>query len=174
MGLDIPEKDLEPLRSAMKPMFAALALQNDIFSYQKELQAARKKGTSHVVNALWVLMKEHDVNLEDATVLCKTEVFKQVELYQAALAAERTNKIFFEDSRRYMEAGLLWLSANAAWSVVSPRYNPDNTWNALQQSMMDNGGITTLGRVLSDYDKSDSPYRKEIEALRAYLGTDSC
>lgn len=100
-----------------------LALQNDICSYSKECKAAKLKDASHVVNALWFLMRDHDVSLEGAREICKQYLNRNVASYEEVVALNKDNESLSKDTRIYLESLLYTISGDAAWSLVCPRYN---------------------------------------------------
>jgi hypothetical protein len=58
----------------MEPAWQALALQNDLFSYNKEEQVALKYNQPGVVNAIRIIMKEHNMTVDQATRFCRKKI----------------------------------------------------------------------------------------------------
>ena len=58
----------------MRPMFAALSLTNDLFSWCKERDAAKENGQHYVVNAIWVLMGELRISESEAKAVCREKI----------------------------------------------------------------------------------------------------
>lgn len=130
-----------------------------------------------MVNALWVIMEEHKVNLDKAIEICKEESLKLIDEYLQNVQREQTTKRLSRDSRVYLEA-LLWIiSANAVWSLMAPRYYPEIKYNALQLEMMEKGVRETLAllnvgesmkvlpaEILNDQSKALKSYLAEVVA----------
>lgn len=154
MALTIPDSEMKLVRELTRPCWVVLALQNDVLSYDKELEASKRKGASHVVNGLWIIMKEQMVDLSQATELCKREIETNIVEYQRVVEENRHNESISRDSRVYMEALLYTISGNGVWSLVAPRYNPRLTYNDLQLSMMENGLEAALSKLASDDETS--------------------
>ncbi|PPJ52523.1 hypothetical protein CBER1_10250 [Cercospora berteroae] len=171
-GVTIPDEEYDDVRRLSRPCWAVIALQNDIFSWDKELEASKRKGASHVVNALWVIMEEHKVNLEKATEICKEESLKLIDEYMNNVRREQASKRLSRDSLIYLEA-LLWIiSANAVWSLMAPRYYPELKYNELQLEMMERGVRETLALLKVGEGMEILPaedLNKQSKALKTYL-----
>ena len=115
----------------MIPTWIAASLTNDLFSFQKEYDDAKKIGQPYVVNAVWVLMQEKQVLEEEAKVECRKRIkeevkkaIKNVELVQEMQVSE--------DLKKYLELLLYSLSGNVVWSLQCPRYHKNIPYNELQ------------------------------------------
>ncbi|KAF2016943.1 terpenoid synthase [Aaosphaeria arxii CBS 175.79] len=80
-AITIPENETSLCAELVVPALTAASLTNDLFSYEKELEAAQLAGLPDVVNALWVLMHEHNISLEDAKLRCRLRIKKEVMEY---------------------------------------------------------------------------------------------
>ncbi|KAI9721627.1 MAG: hypothetical protein M1828_005118 [Chrysothrix sp. TS-e1954] len=146
MGLSIPESETDLCHDVSQPAWIALALQNDILSYEKELMAARRRGQIHVTNALWVLMEEQACSLDQARAICKDKIQCLVHDFEMAVMRIQTDTTVSADLKSYLCSLRFALSGNAAWSLICPRYN-DSAWpNSLQLAKMghDNNHLTTV------------------------------
>lgn len=123
----------------MMPAWAAAALQNDIFSWDKERDAAKKYGHKEIVNAVWVLMGEHSISEEEAMSKLRDITKGYVADYVEITNRELGNEELSVDLRRYLQAVLWSLSGNAVWSITCPRYNPGEVYNESQLALMDWG-----------------------------------
>lgn len=123
MALDIPDAELTTIRALAKPCWVALCLQNDLCSYSKEAKDATDRGLTKIVNALPVIMEELEVDLEGARRMCRSYLEEQVEEYQRVVEEHKESMDLSQDSRTYLEALLFTISGDAAWSLISPRYN---------------------------------------------------
>ncbi len=137
MAITIPEHETDPCKQLVGPAFAAISLTNDLFSWEKERDAAERDGYPHVVNAIWVLMREHSITELEAQQLCREEIKKFVdESVRVAEDASRNNDISL-DLRKYVEAIQYSLSGNLVWSIYCPRYHPGASYNDDQYLMME-------------------------------------
>ena len=92
MGLHIPDHEMDTCRDLMAPAWIAVGLQNDLYSWPKEQKAAQNRGEDHVVNAIWVLMQEHDVNVDGAIEICRDLIKQYVAQYVLIVKENRDNK----------------------------------------------------------------------------------
>lgn len=125
MNLDIREHEMDLLKQLGGPAWAAVGLTNDIFSWDKERDAAAKAGASHVINAIWVLMREHSIGEAEAHVLCREKIKELVA--EARRIAEQTkrNPELSRGLGAFTEAMLYTISGNLVWSMYCPRYHPE-------------------------------------------------
>ena len=124
MNLAIPEHEMDLCKQLGKPAWAAVVLTNDIYSWAKEREAAARAGDTHVINAIWVFMKEHSISETQAFELCRQ---KNKELViEAKRVADQTKRdlSLSRDLRAYTEAMLYTVSGNLVWSIYCPRYHP--------------------------------------------------
>ncbi|CZT49095.1 related to Fusicoccadiene synthase [Rhynchosporium secalis] len=139
MGIVIPEEETEICRELMRPAWIAVGLQNDLYSWEKEKQAADRNGHTHVVNAIWVLMREYNISDEDAKILCRKMIKDWVAKYIQIVRENKHNQSLSIDLRKYIEAMQYSISGNVAWSLACPRYNPTASFNRAQLEWMQNG-----------------------------------
>lgn len=123
MALTVPDHELSLVRELTRPCWVVLALQNDICSWQKEEAAAKLKGASHIVNALWYLMRDYHLTLEEAKSSCITHIETYIGIYETAVCKVLNDDYWSKDSKTYMEALLYTISGDAIWSLICPRYN---------------------------------------------------
>ncbi|PQE20308.1 fusicoccadiene synthase protein [Rutstroemia sp. NJR-2017a BBW] len=139
MGITIPEEEMEICRKLMRPAWIAVGLQNDLYSWPKERDAAARNGHTHVVNAIWVLMREHKLSVKDAEVLCRRMIKERVAEYVQIVRNNKENSNISIDLRKYIEAMQYSISGNVAWSLACPRYNPAVSFNEAQLELIKNG-----------------------------------
>lgn len=127
MALTIPNDEMELCKRLGQPAWKALALTNDLYSWNKERDAAAKLGAPYVINAIWVLMREHSISESRAQEVCRQKIQKYVE--EAVRTADETKKRkeLSLDVRKYTEAILYSISGNLVWSIYCPRYHPEET-----------------------------------------------
>lgn len=138
-GLTIPEEEMALCHDLMEPAWQALALQNDLFSYDKEEQDALKYDQPDVVNAVWIIMKEHNMTVDQAKQLCRNKIIEVVAKYLAVVERTRSDESLSLDLRKYIEAVQYSLSGNLAWSLTCPRYHAEAEYNDLQLKRMKHG-----------------------------------
>jgi fusicocca-2,10(14)-diene synthase len=125
MGLTIPEHEMSLCKELDRPAWEALALTNDLYSWEKERNDAAKAGESLVVNAIWVLMQEYSITEPEAKDLCRQKIKESVS--RAVKIAEDTKKRtdLSLDLRQYTDAITYSVSGNLVWSIYCPRYCPE-------------------------------------------------
>ncbi|KAK8045010.1 hypothetical protein PG993_005034 [Apiospora rasikravindrae] len=124
MALTIPEEDLEECMELARPGYAALALTNDLYSWEKERKAAEEKGQDYIFNAIWVIMEERGVSEQEAKSICREEIRKYVQQYCEIVEEVQSEPArLSKDTRTYLEAIKYTISGNLVWSIECPRYN---------------------------------------------------
>lgn len=123
MALTIPEEELEICKRLVMPAFAVLSLTNDLYSWEKERDAARRAGIPFVVNAIWVLMKEHSMDEMEAKNLCRIKIKEYVINALSSVEDAKAEFSISKDLRTYVEAVLYSISGNLVWSIYCPRYH---------------------------------------------------
>jgi Terpene synthase family 2, C-terminal metal binding len=139
MGITIPEEESELCAKLMRPAWIAAGLTNDLFSWEKEYEAAQQNGLPDVVNAIWVLMGEHSITAEQAKLLCREKIKIAVADYLVIVKENANNTSISLDLRRYIEAMQYSLSGNVIWSLTCPRYHATKQYNVLQLQRMEEG-----------------------------------
>lgn len=135
MALTIHDEELDLCKRLTRPGFAAMALANDLYSWEKERDAAEaearkadavKAGEAKpVINAIWVLMREHGVTEAEAKELCRGKIRESITEYVRLVEDRRDDVSLSLDLRKYLEAMLYCHSGNLIWSKHSPRYNSE-------------------------------------------------
>ncbi|KAI1857352.1 uncharacterized protein JN550_013232, partial [Neoarthrinium moseri] len=139
LGLRIPDHELDLCRSLMAPAWTAVGLQNDLWSWPKERDAAQLRGKDHVINAIWVIMQEQQVQVHEAMQICRQLIKDYVSRYLQTMEEIKVNTSISSDLRKYLQAMLYSISGNVVWSLTCPRYNPDVEFNQTQLDWMFNG-----------------------------------
>jgi Terpene synthase family 2, C-terminal metal binding len=139
MGITIPEEELELCSQLMRPAWIAAGLTNDLFSWEKEYEAAKRNHQPDVVNAIWVLVREHSITVDQAKDLCRQKIKVAVADYLQTIKETCNNVTISMDLRRYIEAMQYSLSGNVVWSLQCPRYHPEAQYNELQLLRMKQG-----------------------------------
>ena len=139
MALTIPEEEIELCMELARPGYAALSLANDLFSWAKEREDARRLGQPHVVNAIYVLMSEHSISESEAQNLCRAKLQEVVAEFVGIVNETKQRLDLSLDLRTYIEAVSFSISGNLVWSLYCPRYHPEARYNARQLLMMERG-----------------------------------
>ena len=139
MALTIPTEEMALCKELMRPAFAAITLTNDLFSWEKEHEAAQKAGESQVVNAVWVLMREYSTDETRAREICRDKIKENVAYYLRIVDDTKRNLSISSDLAKYLDALQYLYSGNLIWSMHCPRYHPEFTYNQQQQKMMIHG-----------------------------------
>jgi hypothetical protein len=135
MGLTIPESDMEKCTKDTQSACAAIALANDLFSWEKERDAAKRDNMPHIVNAVWVIMGQYAVSEEEARKICHSKVVELVEEYKETVERYKNDQSICLDLKKYVESLLYNISGNLIWSLTCPRYNPKTKLNSCQRWM---------------------------------------
>ncbi|KAL9045806.1 MAG: hypothetical protein Q9214_001213 [Letrouitia sp. 1 TL-2023] len=143
MGLTIPEEETEVCRQPTRSAWIVAALTNCLVSREKEYDEATRTAAKSVVNAIWVLMTEYSVAVDQAKQMCRTITENNVTSYRGVVDNNKDNTSLSLDLRR-------------------PRYNPGAKYNSLQTSMMENGVAETLKSCPKHIDKDTG----ELEAQK--------
>jgi hypothetical protein len=139
MALNMPDHESELRSQLCRPAWIALGLTNDLYSLEKEKEAAKTMGESHVCNALWVIMQEHNISDEEAKQLCCEKISENVAKYVETVREARTRTDISRELRIFVEAIQYIISGNLVWTRGAPRYNLGVTYNARQLDWMMNG-----------------------------------
>ncbi|KAL9022391.1 MAG: hypothetical protein Q9185_000432 [Variospora sp. 1 TL-2023] len=112
IALTIPEEEMEECKQLVQPAFAAISLTNDLFSWEKERDVAKDGGQTHVINAIWVLIRELCISEDEAKVVYRAKIKESITKYLVTLRKTRTNHDLSPDLRTYIEAIQYSLSGN--------------------------------------------------------------
>lgn len=122
MALTIPDDEYDMCMEMARPAYIALGLVNDLYSWEKERDAATRAGLDYVFNAIWVIMKERSVGEDEAKTICREETIKAISTYCCTVERTRADCSLSIDLRTYLEAVLLSYIGNLVWSIYCPRY----------------------------------------------------
>ncbi|OCL09522.1 terpenoid synthase [Glonium stellatum] len=131
-ALTIPEEERELCKELVLPAVYAASLTNDLFSYDKEYEAAQMAGFPYVINALWVLMDQHSISLEEAKLRCRARIKKEVSKYVKIIRETKARTDVSDEIKRYVEMMQYSVSGNVVWSLQCPRYHKHARYNELQ------------------------------------------
>ncbi|KAK7972508.1 geranylgeranyl diphosphate synthase [Apiospora saccharicola] len=131
-AISLSEEETRLCAELVMPAVVAASLTNDLFSYEKEYEATQAAGLTDVVNALWVLMGEHGISLDEAKALCRRRIKKEVAKYACVVNETRRRDDLSSDVKRYIELMQYSVSGNVIWSLQCPRYHKDMQYNQRQ------------------------------------------
>ena len=143
MALTIPEGETDLCKRLARPAFAALALTNDLFSWDKERDAAKASGQPHVVNAIWVLMGELSIPESEAKALCREKIKESVADCLVNVKKAQSDLKLSPDVRTFVEAVQYSVSGNLVWSLDCPRYHPEASYDRATLAMMEDVDLVT-------------------------------
>ncbi|KIK55682.1 hypothetical protein GYMLUDRAFT_248493 [Collybiopsis luxurians FD-317 M1] len=139
MNLKIPENEKDKCYKLVQPALFVLALQNDLCSWEKEYIAAKNCDQVHIINALWVLMREYNTDVPGAQEICRNLIKKYISEYVQVVEDAKQDESFSADARKFVEASKYSIAGNAVWSTTCPRYQPGVSFNERQLEWMRNG-----------------------------------
>lgn len=122
MALSIPDDELELCMELARPGYAAISLTNDLYSWNKEREDARRAGHDCVYNAIWVIMKERSVGETEAKMVCMKQIKHYIKQYCEIVDKVHSCDWLSDDLKTYLEAVKLSHVGNLAWSICCPRY----------------------------------------------------
>lgn len=156
MAITIPEEEMDLCRRLMRPAWIVAGLTNDLFSWQKEYEASIENGQSHVINAIWVLMREHSITIDEAKDLCRQKIKEHITEYVRVVEENQNNMNLSSDLRKYIDCMQYSLSGNVVWSKLCPRYHPTALYNELQLARMKYGVDKYPGKSYESFKWSDT------------------
>lgn len=122
MALTIPDDEYEMCMELARPGYAVLGLTNDLYSWEKEKDAAARTHQDYVFNAVWVIMQERSVAEEEAKAICAEEIQKHADKYCKIVEDTKKTQLS-KDVRTYIEAVKFSCIGNLVWSIYCPRYH---------------------------------------------------
>ncbi|KAI1298516.1 fusicoccadiene synthase [Xylaria venustula] len=137
MCLTIPSAEKEDCFRLTRPAWAAAALTNDLQSWDKECKSIQTQDKVDMANGIWVLMKQHSIDVDEAKSLIVQKVLHCVVELVDIINNLHTNESLSLDSWRLIEATQYYMvSGNALWGMSSPRYHADRSLTDLQFARM--------------------------------------
>ncbi|KAK8121317.1 terpenoid synthase [Apiospora kogelbergensis] len=123
MALTIPADEYQTCMEMARPGYAVLGLTNDLYSWEKELKAAKQARSNYVFNAIWVIMKEYQADEEEAKGICKQQIRAYMSMFVKVVDRAKGDSTLSRDFRLYLEALLYSCTGNLVWSISCPRYH---------------------------------------------------
>ncbi|KAI0520768.1 terpenoid synthase [Xylaria bambusicola] len=138
-AITMPEEEMDMCAELIKPGFTAACLTNDLFSYDKENEAAQAAGLGSLVNALCVLMHEHNVSLEVAKDMCRARIKDEVAKYTRIVKETMSRNDISSGAKRFVELMQYTVSGTVVWTLECPRYHKNVQYNERQLLRMKDG-----------------------------------
>lgn len=135
MALTVPKHETDLCEQLRRPAYYSVILTNDLFSWEKERDAAGDDDKTPLVNAIWVLMREHSITEPEAQKLCREKLKEYVAESVRVVEDTKRNLDISLELRQYVEAQQYTLSGNLVWSIYCPRYNTEASFNDDQYTM---------------------------------------
>ncbi|KAF9768247.1 hypothetical protein IL306_014475 [Fusarium sp. DS 682] len=122
MGMTLTPQEDAQLAGIIRPCFAALALTNDYFSFDREIADA---GDTWPINSVCIVMRTQGLDIPSAKEIVKQTIRKyEGEFIRLVQEFQRQRMSLPEKLQRYIEAMSYQVSGNLVWSLNCPRYNP--------------------------------------------------
>lgn len=124
-GIKVSNDEKIAVEHIVRPVLTVVALTNDYYSYEKEYTVyLREGGTNGVTNSLWVLMREHGVDKEEAKRLLAQKITAFEQEYLAARESyEKANPNLSQRVKSWIDAAVFIASGSHYWSTYTTRYH---------------------------------------------------
>ncbi|KIK55681.1 hypothetical protein GYMLUDRAFT_248492 [Collybiopsis luxurians FD-317 M1] len=139
MSLKIKEYEMDKCWELTQSAYFVLVLQNDLFSWEKELEEAEHYSLSRIMNILWILTREHNTDFQEAQDICRELIKKYVAEYVQIVEDVKDDESLSVDLRKYIESLQYYISGNLVWGMTCPRYHKEVSFNQRQLEWMRNG-----------------------------------
>lgn len=124
MGMALSEEEDDALADVVQPCYAALALANDYFSFEREWDEACHGGPKPM-NAVWLHMHWHGINALAAKAMVKDAANRYESTFlDRSDEFRRNSPIASNKLDRYLSGLAYQVSGNVVWSLNCPRYHP--------------------------------------------------
>ncbi|KIK55687.1 hypothetical protein GYMLUDRAFT_47648 [Collybiopsis luxurians FD-317 M1] len=138
LGLKIKGHEMDKYRELTRSAYFALVLQNDLYSWEKEYEVAKRYNLSRIMNTIWILTQEHNTDIQVAQDTCRKLIKKYVGEYVQTVKDVKDDESLSVDLRKYVEALQYSISGNLVWSMTCPRYHKEVSFNQRQLDWMRN------------------------------------
>jgi hypothetical protein len=121
--LEISETERNSIMPIYMFAYAHIALTNDYYSWGKELKQYVDHGNKKkLLNAVYILVKQHDIDIDEAKKLLKEEIVGQEKAYLEAKEQFIAQKSPSPAILGFFELLDLLVAGNMLWSAICPRY----------------------------------------------------
>lgn len=123
LGMTLSPQEDATLGHVIRPCFAALALTNDYFSFDREIEEV---DTSTLINSVAIVMRIQNLDIPTAKTIINETIQKYEQEFLRRIDQYKQHKGPVSDKiEQYMEAMTYQFSGNLVWSLNCPRYNPE-------------------------------------------------
>lgn len=178
MGLTIPPEEKDECVRLTRAAWLAAFLTNDVQSWEKEwkkeyqnqLDSNCTGEAPHMVNGVWVLMKQDSIDVQEAIarVLQKVKFF--VAEFVDIVRVIHNREDLSHDARCLVEVAQYMVSGNLIWGASTPRYRPDVTLSEPQAARMTNGRSTDVAPVFRHAKDISNPVCKDANLQAVQSG----
>ncbi|KAJ4352421.1 uncharacterized protein N0V89_007769 [Didymosphaeria variabile] len=155
-----------------RPAWAAAFLTNDVQSWEKECEEYKNQtklnhtaDTPHMVNGVWILMRQYSIGVQEAIDRVHQKVKVFVAEFVDTVSTLDGRKDLSEDSRSFVEAAQYMVSGNLIWGMSSPRYRSDRTLNGLQMAGLKCTGPPHVSPVMKDTKHPPTPPDEDVKVV---------
>jgi hypothetical protein len=121
MGMTLTQQEDAQLACIIRPCFAALALTNDYFSFDREMEDAQ---SSTLINSIDIAMRLQRLDIPAAKEVVKQTIRKYEGEFMRLISHYARDGTMSDKIQKYLEAMSYQVSGNLVWSLNCPRYNP--------------------------------------------------
>jgi hypothetical protein len=126
MGMTLTKEEDEQLAKIIRPCYAALALANDYFSFDREWQESQAEGGSKPLNAVWLYMQWQGVSVPTAKQFVREATNRYEEQFLDLDRQFKSEHAPISDKLdKYLRGLSYQVSGNVVWSLNCPRYHPE-------------------------------------------------
>jgi hypothetical protein len=121
MGMTLTQQEDAQFRCIIRPCYSALALTNDYFSFDREMEDAQ---SSTLINSIDIAMRLQRLDIPAAKEVVKQTIRRYEGEFMRLISHRDRDWAMSDKIRRYLEAMSYQISGNLVWSLNCPRYNP--------------------------------------------------
>ena len=158
MGITLTKEEDELLQPIKYSCFAALGLNNDYYSFDREMEESKDLDFAPV-NSVHLHLVWHNVNVEAAKVMVKDVICHyEEEFLDCCETFRRTHAPISRKLDQYLKALSYMVIGNNVWSINCPRYHKAFRYNAddMEEKIMkqdlailEKHGLKPLARTFS-------------------------
>ena len=139
LALTLSHFEVEQCQRLTSHGFEAITLVNDLYSWDKERDEASLAGQEEVMNAVWVLMREHGIGENRAKALLLEKIMQCVRRFTVVVDNVNIDPDVSTEVKRFVNAVMSVHAGNVLWSRYCPRYHREEGWSELQREMIEKG-----------------------------------
>ena len=125
MALTIPQHESKLCKQLDWPAWAAVTVSNDLVSWEKERDRAKRSNEPLVMSSVSFLMRQRSLTEAEAKKICRSKIQEYVTKYLQNVESAKRDPHVSSELRTYLEAVTYSISGNLVWSFYSPRYQPE-------------------------------------------------